>query len=112
MFGRQDVLPAVMGALRDAGNQLGTALRRLGLLAAAAAWDPDAVPALCILALGSASRYSAASPQKPNSLRSLLQPATTECLRCTTRADRASSVSAAQGTSPIQMSASLLLPGV
>jgi hypothetical protein len=81
MSGRQDVLPAVMGALRDAGNQLGTALRRPGLLAAAAAWDPDAVPALCILALGSASRSSAAAPKQRSSLHLLLQPATMECLR-------------------------------
>jgi hypothetical protein len=79
--GTQDSLPPVLAALRDAGNQLGTALRRPGLMAAAAAWDPDAVPALCILTLGSASRSSTAAPQKPSGLLLLLQPAAMECLR-------------------------------
>jgi hypothetical protein len=80
--GLQDCSPAVQAALRDAGHQLGTALRRPGMVAAAASWDHDAVPALCILTLGSASRSSTAAPQKLSGLRSLLQPATIECLRC------------------------------
>ena len=75
------MLRGILNALCDAGIQLGAALRRPGLLAAAVAWDPDAVPALCILTLGSASRSSAAAPKKPSSLHSLLQPATMECLR-------------------------------
>ena len=81
MPGTQDLLPAVLATLHNVGNELGTALRRPGMLAAAAAWDPDAVPALCILALGSASSSSAAASKKPSSLHSLLQPATIECLR-------------------------------
>ena len=78
----QVALPGILAGLRAAGHQLGTVLRRPGMLAATAAWDPDAVPALCILALGSASRSSAAEPQTPSKLCSLLQPATMECLRC------------------------------
>ena len=76
-------LPAVMAGLRGADEQLGKALRRAGMLAAAAAWDPVAVPALCILTLGTATEALESVRFK---LRcSLLQPATAECLRCVTR---------------------------
>ena len=46
-------LDQVLAGLSGAGVRLGTALQQPGLLAASAAWDPDALPALCILALAS-----------------------------------------------------------
>ena len=76
-------LPAIMVGLRGAEEWLAKALRRTGMVAAAAAWDPDAVPALCILALGIATQVAQSVPHKPSC--SALQPATVECLRCVTR---------------------------
>lgn len=68
-------------AMRYAGEDLGSALQRPGMTAAAAALDPDAVPVLCILALAADEVYATAAPGEPSCVRSQLQPATTECLR-------------------------------
>ena len=60
---------------------LSNALQRTGMLAATAAMDADAVPALCILLLASHEAYPAEARCELSHMRWLLQPATTECLR-------------------------------
>ena len=61
--------------------QLGRAVRRTGLAAAAAAWDPNAVPVLCILA-EACHEMPTATHQDPLLPRVLLRPSALECLRC------------------------------
>jgi hypothetical protein len=51
------------------------------MMAAAAAVDADAMPALCILALASHEAYPDEAHCGLTRMRSLLQPATVECLR-------------------------------
>lgn len=69
-------------AFSNPGDRLGAALQKPSVKAAAAAWDSCAVPALCLLALGSghASEQTRLYPQ--------LQPALAECLRCAPQAAR------------------------
>ena len=71
----------VLMAMRAAGEPLGSALQRPGMLAASAAWDADAVPTLCILALGLDRVFPREASPDPSHVRWLLRPATTECLR-------------------------------
>ena len=81
--GRRIILPLV--AMRNVDELLGATLRRPGMVAACAAWDADAVPALCILALVTheavQNLYTEEASPQPSHVRSLLRPATTECLR-------------------------------
>jgi hypothetical protein len=81
--GRRIILPLV--AMRNVGELLGATLRRPGMMAACAAWDADAVPALCILAVVAheavQSLYTEEASPQPSHVRSLLRPAATECLR-------------------------------
>ena len=81
--GRRIILPLV--AMRNVGELLGATLRRPGMVAACAAWDADAVPALCILALVTheavQNLYTEEASPQPSHVRLLLRPATTECLR-------------------------------
>jgi hypothetical protein len=71
----------VMSAMSHAGTHFSNVLQRPGMLAAAAAVDADAAPALCILLLASHEAYPAEARCELSHMRSLLQPATTECLR-------------------------------
>ena len=72
---------AVYAALASAGEQLGRALQLPGMMAASAAWDPAAVPVVCILAVASSGLLTTARDGKSEHPRFLLQPATVECLR-------------------------------
>jgi hypothetical protein len=70
----------VLAGLSGASVCLGTAFQRPGLLAASAAWDPDAAAALCILAMASDANDPAADPDElPTCLR--MRPALADCLR-------------------------------
>ena len=72
----------VMSAICRGRKQLGTALQRPGMMATMAAIDPDAAPALCILVLATHDSYTVkARVNLGRMMRSLPQPATTECLR-------------------------------
>lgn len=73
-------LHQVLAGLCGASVCLGTAFQRPGVLAASAAWDPDAAAALCILAVASAANDPAADPDElPTCLR--MRPALADCLR-------------------------------
>ena len=80
----EDPLSATCAALSCAGEQLGGALRLPGMMAAAGAWDPDAVPAVCILTLACRAALTSEPGVGSGDPRSLLQPATMHCLRCCT----------------------------
>jgi hypothetical protein len=83
--GLRDPVPLVLEVMCHSADRLGAALQRPGVVAAAAAWDPGAVPALCILSV-------AGCPAAPNDWGSeacamkeaqlQLQPALGCCTRC------------------------------
>jgi hypothetical protein len=78
----REPLEQVLAGLFGAGVRLGRALQQPGLLAASAAWEPDALPALCILAMASDAECPAAdldgvSIDMPLQMR----PALEACLR-------------------------------
>jgi hypothetical protein len=76
-------LPAVLIGMEGADKRLNTAFQRPGMLAGAAAWDPDAVPVLCTLAFARTRALLAeGSHEAWDRTRSLLQPVTMECVRC------------------------------
>ena len=77
----QEPLAVTFSALASAGAQLGNAVLRPGVLAAAAAWDPDAVPALCILTMASHNSLTTELDGRSAHPRYMLQPAVMECLR-------------------------------
>jgi hypothetical protein len=78
----QDKPEQVMAAICSPGQRLGAALQRPDVIARATAWEPCAVPVLCILAL--ASSGLAEQPR----MRLQLQPAHAECTRYTQAAAR------------------------
>ena len=71
----------VLAAMCHASESLGQAIQRPGFMAAAAAKDAEAVPALCIFAMASREASPAQAQCKLSDFFSQLQPATTECLR-------------------------------
>ena len=75
-------LGQVLAGLFGAGVRLGTALQQPGLLAASAAWDPGALPTLCILALASDAKCPAADAEGLEvSMPEQMRPALGACLR-------------------------------
>jgi hypothetical protein len=75
-------LDQVLEGLFGAGVRIGTALQQPGLLAASAAWDPNALPALCILAMASDAECPAAdSDGRLVCMPSQMRPALGLCLR-------------------------------
>ena len=80
VYPHQDSLSHVLAGLllNHPGERLGEAVRRPGMMAAAAAWDPDAVPALCILTLAGDDMTPDLRRTPSRRPRQLLQPATLE----------------------------------
>ena len=76
----EEPLSAAFAAVSCAGKQLGGALRLPGMVAAAAARDPDAIPAVCILAAACHTALASELGGRVGDPRSLLQPATMHCL--------------------------------
>jgi hypothetical protein len=73
---------AIVGpALTRNRERLGDALLRPAFMAAVAAWDLDALPAICILTLASCDLFPAETDGKPSNPRRLLLPAAMACLR-------------------------------
>ena len=70
-----EAMPSVSMAFSNPGDRLGVALQKPDMISAAAAWDSCAVPALCLLAIGSSH------PSERNRLQLQLQLALAECLR-------------------------------
>lgn len=75
----QDLLPGVLAVLHANVARLSKALQLPGMAAASAACaDPDAVAALCILAMAGPTSFE----DQPGFPPLMLQPAVADCLRC------------------------------